>query len=179
MPAHYPIHLAEEALWLLADKAVYWPARKCLLIADAHFGKASAYRSLGQPVPQGVHSQLFGGLALDVDPAALWDQHLQRVGLITQGCGNAPHNQLGLPLPQAGEGQLQLHAAFVADQFVPFVHYHHAQVRQAGLAVGAGEHQREAFRGGDQGGGQTAGLAGAFAAAGVAGAQADGPGDFQ
>jgi len=54
MPAHYPIHLAEEALWLLADKAVYWPARKCLLIAAAHFGKASAYRSLGQPVPQGT-----------------------------------------------------------------------------------------------------------------------------
>lgn len=54
MPAHYPIHLAEEALWLLADKAVYWPARKCLLIADAHFGKASAYHSLGQPVPQGT-----------------------------------------------------------------------------------------------------------------------------
>jgi uncharacterized protein len=54
MPAHYPIHLAEEALWLLADKAVSWPARKCLLIADAHFGKASAYRSLGQPVPQGT-----------------------------------------------------------------------------------------------------------------------------
>lgn len=54
MPAHYPIHLAEEALWLLADKAVYWPGRKCLLIADAHFGKASAYRSLGQPVPQGT-----------------------------------------------------------------------------------------------------------------------------
>ena len=54
MPVHYPIHLAEETLWLLADKAVYWPARKCLLIADAHFGKASAYRSLGQPVPQGT-----------------------------------------------------------------------------------------------------------------------------
>lgn len=54
MPSHYPIQLAEEALWLLADKAVYWPARKCLLIADAHFGKASAYRSLGQPVPQGT-----------------------------------------------------------------------------------------------------------------------------
>jgi DNA ligase-associated metallophosphoesterase len=54
MPAHYPLHLAGEALWLLADKAIYWPARKCLLIADAHFGKASAYRSLGQPVPQGT-----------------------------------------------------------------------------------------------------------------------------
>ena len=46
--------LEGEWLWLLADKAVYWPARRCLLIADAHFGKASAYRSLGQPVPQGA-----------------------------------------------------------------------------------------------------------------------------
>ncbi len=46
--------LEGETLWLLADKAVYWPARQCLLIADAHFGKASAYRSLGQPVPQGT-----------------------------------------------------------------------------------------------------------------------------
>ena len=48
------VTLEGEELWLLADKAVYWPARRTLLIADAHFGKASAYRSLGQPVPQGT-----------------------------------------------------------------------------------------------------------------------------
>ncbi|MFL1414687.1 ligase-associated DNA damage response endonuclease PdeM [Pseudomonas fildesensis] len=52
-----PITLEGEELWLLADKAVYWPARQCLLIADAHFGKASAYRSLGQPVPQGTTTE--------------------------------------------------------------------------------------------------------------------------
>ena len=51
---HWPLTLEGEQLWLLADKAMYWPARRCLLIADAHFGKASAYRSLGQPVPQGT-----------------------------------------------------------------------------------------------------------------------------
>ena len=51
---HCALTLEGEELWLLADKAVYWPARQCLLIADAHFGKASAYRSLGQPVPQGT-----------------------------------------------------------------------------------------------------------------------------
>lgn len=48
------VQLEGETLWLLAEKAIYWPARQCLLIADAHFGKASAYRSLGQPVPQGT-----------------------------------------------------------------------------------------------------------------------------
>lgn len=51
---HYSLVLEGEELWLLADKAMYWPAYRCLLIADAHFGKASAYRSLGQPVPQGT-----------------------------------------------------------------------------------------------------------------------------
>lgn len=54
---YYALLLEGEELWLLADKAVYWPARKTLLIADAHFGKASAYRSLGQPVPQGTTSE--------------------------------------------------------------------------------------------------------------------------
>lgn len=47
------ITLEGEDLWLLADKAVYWPSRRCLLIADAHFGKGS----LGQPVPQGTTTQ--------------------------------------------------------------------------------------------------------------------------
>ena len=59
---HYPLTLEGEELWLLPEKAVYWPARKCLLIADAHFGKASAYRSLGQPVPQGTTTANLEGL---------------------------------------------------------------------------------------------------------------------
>ena len=54
---HCSLVLEGEELWLLADRAVYWPARRCLLIADAHFGKASASRSLGQPVPQGTTTE--------------------------------------------------------------------------------------------------------------------------
>lgn len=41
---------------VLADKALYWLEHKTLLVADAHFGKAAAYRALGQPVPQGTTS---------------------------------------------------------------------------------------------------------------------------
>ncbi|WP_070886230.1 ligase-associated DNA damage response endonuclease PdeM [Pseudomonas argentinensis] len=52
--AHLAVEIAGETLWLLADKALYWPARQALLIADAHFGKAATYRVLGQPVPQGT-----------------------------------------------------------------------------------------------------------------------------
>ncbi|MBA3695313.1 MAG: ligase-associated DNA damage response endonuclease PdeM [Methylotenera sp.] len=46
--------IGNNTLWLLADKAIYWPQQKALLIADVHFGKAAAFRALGQPVPRGT-----------------------------------------------------------------------------------------------------------------------------
>ncbi|WP_110950065.1 ligase-associated DNA damage response endonuclease PdeM [Pseudomonas bohemica] len=54
MRPYLSIQLAGAELWLLAEKAVYYPAERALLIADAHFGKAAAYRRLGQPVPHGT-----------------------------------------------------------------------------------------------------------------------------
>ena len=54
MSPHLSITLAGAELWLLADKAVYYPEYRALLIADVHFGKAAAYRKLGQPVPHGT-----------------------------------------------------------------------------------------------------------------------------
>lgn len=54
MTPHLSIELKQTELWLLAEKAIYWPAQRALLVADIHFGKAAAYRRLGQPVPQGT-----------------------------------------------------------------------------------------------------------------------------
>lgn len=54
MTPHLPIELEQTELWLLAEKAIYWPAQQALLVADIHLGKAAAYRRLGQPVPQGT-----------------------------------------------------------------------------------------------------------------------------
>lgn len=54
MDSAIPLTIEQESFLLLADKAMYWPQRKTLLIADAHFGKAAAYRALGQPVPKGT-----------------------------------------------------------------------------------------------------------------------------
>jgi DNA ligase-associated metallophosphoesterase len=51
---HIDVRLAGTQVRLLADKAMYWPGEQMLLIADAHFGKAAAYRALGQPVPGGT-----------------------------------------------------------------------------------------------------------------------------
>jgi uncharacterized protein len=54
MTPYYALEVAGAELWLLADKAIYYPSCRALLIADAHFGKAAAYRRLGQPVPHGT-----------------------------------------------------------------------------------------------------------------------------
>ena len=39
MPAHVEIELCGTRLWLLADRAIFWPARQALLVADVHIGK--------------------------------------------------------------------------------------------------------------------------------------------
>ena len=46
--------VAGEALVLLPERAAYWPARKALLVADFHLGKAASFRKLGIPLPNGT-----------------------------------------------------------------------------------------------------------------------------
>ena len=46
--------LAGETLHLLPERAVYWPRKKALIVADLHFGKAAAFRAAGIPVPAGT-----------------------------------------------------------------------------------------------------------------------------
>jgi len=48
------IQLAGEEMLLCGDHAMVWGARRTLLIADAHFGKAAAFRARGMPVPVGT-----------------------------------------------------------------------------------------------------------------------------
>lgn len=42
-----------EALWLLPEGAVWWPAARTLFAADLHLGKGAAFRAQGQAVPAG------------------------------------------------------------------------------------------------------------------------------
>lgn len=86
MGTPYPVRLAGEELWLLPEKALYWPAQQALLIADVHFGKAAAYRSLGQPVPRGTTAQNIA--VLDDLLAALPCRHLIFLGDFLHGPGS-------------------------------------------------------------------------------------------
>lgn len=49
-----PVRVAAETLWLLPEHAIWWPGGAMLMVADAHIGKAAAFRALGQPVPRGT-----------------------------------------------------------------------------------------------------------------------------
>lgn len=54
MSGHVCIEVHGQQLWLLADKALYWPARRVMLVADVHIGKAAAFRAQHVPVPRGT-----------------------------------------------------------------------------------------------------------------------------
>lgn len=57
MSGAHAIELAGESVLLLPEKALYWPGQGTLVVADIHFGKAAAFRSLGVPVPRGTTTQ--------------------------------------------------------------------------------------------------------------------------
>ena len=51
------VTIAGELLELCPERAIYWPRRRMLLVADPHFGKASAFRALGVNVPRGTTAE--------------------------------------------------------------------------------------------------------------------------
>lgn len=48
------IALGGELVALLPQRALLWPRRRALFVADAHFGKDAAFRAGGVPVPEGT-----------------------------------------------------------------------------------------------------------------------------
>ena len=61
--------LAGEPLRLCADRALYWPARRRLLVADVHLGKDDTFRAAGIALPA-------GGTRADLDRlTALIERH--------------------------------------------------------------------------------------------------------
>ncbi|MDB5948746.1 MAG: box helicase [Massilia sp.] len=72
------IVVAGETVRLLAQKALYWPRHKMLVVADIHFGKAASFRALGVPVPRGTTTQNLD--ALDALMAMFEVDHLMFLG---------------------------------------------------------------------------------------------------
>jgi len=72
------IVVAGEIVSLLAQKALYWPRKKMLVVADIHFGKAASFRALGVPVPRGTTTQNL--VALDALMALCEVEHIMFLG---------------------------------------------------------------------------------------------------
>ena len=53
LDGHLPFDAGGHAVLLLAQRAVWWPAERTLLLADLHLGKGALGRAHGQPVPRG------------------------------------------------------------------------------------------------------------------------------
>ncbi|MGE5712999.1 MAG: phosphoesterase, partial [Betaproteobacteria bacterium] len=72
--ARLPVEFGGAPWELLAHGAAFWTERRWLVIADAHFGKAAAFRARGVPVPQGTTTETLDrldGLIDALEPAAL------------------------------------------------------------------------------------------------------------
>lgn len=49
----HDIELVGERVTLHAQRALFWPARRMLMVADVHFGKGAVFRRAGIAVPSG------------------------------------------------------------------------------------------------------------------------------
>ena len=57
------VTLGETELQLHSGRAIFWPDRKTLFVADTHFGKEATFRRHGIPVPRGSTDGTLGSLS--------------------------------------------------------------------------------------------------------------------
>lgn len=75
MPAVRELSIAGEPVVLCADRALFWPARGRLLVADLHLGKGNILRAAGIAVPSGgtAHDLArLSALVAETGAAELW-----------------------------------------------------------------------------------------------------------
>jgi DNA ligase-associated metallophosphoesterase len=60
-------NVAGEDLVLLPERAMFWPAKKSLFVADFHLGKAASFRSAGIPLPAGTTTENVERLGRAID----------------------------------------------------------------------------------------------------------------
>jgi len=147
-----------ERLHLLPERAIWWPRRSTLLVADLHLGKEEALLDLGVPMPRGVLDETLArlerlidrhearrvvvlgdlvhaarGLSAEVvDAVTRWRERVG--GELDLVPGN--HDELVPELPSSW--RVTRRAAAVLDP--PFVHLHDARPSAAGYALGGHLH---------------------------------------
>ena len=102
-----PVHLAGERLMLDPSGALFWPARRMLVVSDLHLEKGSSYARQGMLLPPwDTHATL--------DRLALMLRHWQPEQVVA--LGDSFHDRDGSHRLPATE-QARLHAMTVAHRF--------------------------------------------------------------
>lgn len=83
--------VGDVTLQLLGDRAVYWPDRQMLLVADLHLGKGDVFRRHGIAVPRGGTGQDLS--RLDALLAQTGAMRLMMLGDVVHGPIHAAHWQ--------------------------------------------------------------------------------------
>lgn len=52
-PEGLSLTLGGEKLWLLPERALWWPAQQAVVVADVHLGKDAVFRRQGLAIPKG------------------------------------------------------------------------------------------------------------------------------
>ena len=133
--------VAGELLQLHPDRAVYWPARRILLLADLHLGKGAHFRRAGIAVPRLVSDVNFArlrGLIEELDPTRVvllgdlfhsdhnhvWDSFCAFTGSYAEVTFElVPGNHDILPAACYTEACLHMHPVIVTEG--PFSWSHH------------------------------------------------------
>jgi len=149
--------IAGEELLLLPERAVWWPARETLLVADVHWGKGASFRALGVAVPRGTTAEGLNRLSRAVERSGarrivflgdLWHDRRGRAPktIAAIAAWRAAHPSLELLLVrgnhdrQAGDPPVELDIACVEAPHPdgPFEYRHHPDVSSEGRYVLAG-----------------------------------------
>ncbi|MCP5236492.1 MAG: ligase-associated DNA damage response endonuclease PdeM [Zoogloeaceae bacterium] len=122
-PTEIVTAFAGERLVLLPERALWWPRRRSLLVADVHLGKAASFRRNGLPVPAGTTD----------DNLARIDACLARSGAERLIClGDLSHAASGLG--PALDERLRTWQAMHRELTIELVHGNHD--RHAGIPAG-------------------------------------------
>jgi DNA ligase-associated metallophosphoesterase len=156
------VNVGGETVHLLADRALWWPTRSMLFVADVHFGRIASYRARGAPVPGDTLGDMLDRLGRIIDRVSaqrlvvLGDLVQERAGLtdgVVQRVAEAMASwnvSIGL-IPGNHERQTgSLPTSWPIEQMSPGVRmgpfglYHHPRVERE-AASHAGEGTSEVF----------------------------------
>lgn len=161
------IEVAGERLTCFADRALYWPRERMLLVADAHIGKAASFRKAGVPLPPGSTSKTLARLTAAI--VATGAEQIVFLGdFLHSKEGRAPqtlqrvaewrerHQQLTLTLirgnhdDRAGDPPESLGIDCVDEPYThgPFALCHHPDPQDCGYVLGGHIHPAVHMSGG-------------------------------